>query len=160
MLRQLAHRWLDVDAEDKTCTKQINRILKEIAPELLAVNYVGPQTATQLLITAGDNPDRLTKGEAALAHLAGVAPIPASSGKTHRHRLNRAGDRQANSAFWRIAFLRYHHDPQTKAYVQKRINDGLSEKDILRCLKRYIVRAIYPILNKITNRQNQQALTA
>ena len=99
-------------------------------------------TAGQLLVTAGDNPQRL-RSEAAFAHLCGAAPIPASSGRTDRHRLNRGGDRHANNALWRIALVRRHCPPPTRAYVERRTNQGLSKLDILRCLKRSSAREIY-----------------
>ena len=104
-----------------------------VAPALVALPRVGVDTAGQLLVTAGDNPQRLLP-EAAFAHLCGVAPIPASSGRTDRHRLNRGGDRRANHALWRIALVRMRCHPPTRAYVQRRTKQGLSKPDILRCL--------------------------
>ncbi|SUY93635.1 transposase-like protein [Corynebacterium diphtheriae bv. mitis] len=101
--------------------------------------------AADLIVSVGDNPSRI-HSEAALAHLCGVAPIPASSGRTHRHRLNRGGDRRANSALHRIALVRMHHDQRTRDYVAKRTKEGLSKKEILRCLKRAIVREVYRVL--------------
>jgi transposase len=109
---------------------------------LLALPGVGVDTAGQLLVTAGDTPQRL-RGEAAFAHLCGVSPIPASSGRTHRHRLNRGGDRHANNALWRIALVRMRCHPPTRAYVERRTKQGLSKLDIMRCLKRYIAREVY-----------------
>ena len=103
---------------------------------------VGPDTAAQLLITAGDNPDRLGN-EARFAKLCGVSPLPASSGKTVRHRLNRSGDRQANRALWTVAFTRLRYCPTTQAYAQRRQHDGKTPKEIIRCLKRYIARELY-----------------
>jgi transposase len=97
------------------------------------------------LSTAGDNPDRL-RSEAALAHLCGTAPLPASSGRTDRHRLNRGGDRAANTALHTIALCRMRYDPRTKAYVERRTKQGLSKKEIIRCLKRYIVREVHTAL--------------
>jgi hypothetical protein len=152
VLRRLARRWLNLTDEITEADQTITKILHQHAPELLAINAVGPQTATQLLITAGHNPDRLARGHAAFAHLAGVAPIPASSGKTQRHRYNRAGDRHANNAYWRIAFLRAHHDPDTIAYLKRRQSEGKTDREALRCIKRYIVRQIHPVLITITNR--------
>jgi transposase len=152
VLRRLARRWLNLTEEITQADQAITTILRHHAPELLAINAVGPQTATQLLITAGNNPDRLARGHAAFAHLVGVAPIPASSGKTRRHRYNPAGDRHANNAYWRIAFLRAHHDPDTIAYLNRRQTEGKSEPEALRCLKRYIVRQIHPVLVTIINR--------
>jgi transposase len=98
-----------------------------------------------LLITAGDNPDRL-RSEAAWAHLCGVSPIQASSGKVTRHRLNRGGDRQANHALWRIAMTRMSNDPRTRDYVTRRLDEGRSKPEIIRVLKRYIAREVYRAL--------------
>jgi transposase len=98
---------------------------------------VGVEVASQLLVTAGDNPDRL-RSEAAFAHLCGVAPLPASSGKTQRHRLNRGGDRAANNALWRIAMTRLRYDPVTRNYRDRRASHQKTPKEIMRCLKRYI----------------------
>ena len=115
------------------------------APGLLSLYGVGPDTAALLLITAGDRPERL-RSEAAWAHMCAVAPIPASSGKTRRHRLNRGGNREANHALWRIVITRMSAHPETRAYVQRRTAEGLSKKDDLRCLKRYVAREVYPYL--------------
>ena len=92
-----------------------------------------------------NHPGRL-RSEAAWAHLCAAAPIPASSGKTVRHRLNPGGDRQANHALWRIVFTRMGSDPATRAYVERRSKEGLSKKEIIRCLKRYVAREVYPHL--------------
>jgi transposase len=121
---------------------QLQELVTSAAPALMALPGVGVETAGQLLVTAGDNPQRL-RSEAAFAHLCGAAPIPASSGRTHRHRLHRGGDRRANNALWRIALVRMRCHPPTRAYVQRRTNQGLSKLDILHCLKRYIAREIY-----------------
>ena len=123
----------------------ITPLVRAINPTLLDLNGVGPDVAGQLLVTAGQNTDRL-RSEAAFAMLCGAAPIPASSGKTHRHRLNRGGDRQANTALYRIVLCRMRWDPRTRAYVERRTREGLSKKDIIRCLKRYIARELYPLL--------------
>jgi transposase len=112
------------------------------APGLLAVYGLGPRTAALLLIAAGDHPGRL-RSEAAWAHLCGVAPIPASSGKVTRHRLNPGGDRQANHALWRIVFTRLGSDPATRAYAERRTAEGKSKAEIIRCLKRYVAREVY-----------------
>src|ERR1700693_2210224 len=111
------------------------------APGLLALYGVGPDTAALLLIAAGDHPERL-RSEAAWAHLCAAAPIPASSGKVTRHRLNPGGDRQANHALWRIAFTRMGSDAATRAYVERRIKEGKSKAEIIRCLKRYVAREV------------------
>jgi transposase len=98
-----------------------------------------------LLLAAGDNPDRL-RSEAAFASLCGVAPLPASSGKTNRHRLNRGGDRVANNALWRIVMVRIMWHEQTKAYVARRTGEGMSKREIILCLKRYVAREVYGCL--------------
>ncbi|MGW4825865.1 transposase, partial [Streptomyces sp. NPDC004227] len=113
----------------------------------------------QLLITAGDNPERLTS-EASFAHLCAAAPIRASSGRTNRHRLNRGGDRRANHALHMIALVRMRYDTRTQHYVARRTAEGLSKKDILRCLKRFIAREVYQHLarpNPLTNQFLQTA---
>ena len=99
-----------------------------------------------MLVAAGDNPSRL-RTEATFARLCGAAPIPATSGKTqNRHRLHRGGDRQANSALWHIALTRMSSHPKTSAYVERRLDEGLTKRDIMRCLKRYIARELFPDL--------------
>jgi transposase len=141
-LRTLARRWQQLQAELDRIDLQLQDLVTSAAPTLVALPGVGVDTAGQLLVTAGDNPQRL-RGEAAFAHLCGTAPIPASSGRTHRHRLNRGGDRQANNALWRIALVRMRCHPPTRAYVERRTKQGLSKLDIMRCLKRYIAREVY-----------------
>jgi transposase len=115
------------------------------APGLLALHGVGPDTAAILLVAAGDRPERL-RSEAAWAHLCASAPIPASSGKVTRHRLNPGGDRQANHALWRIVITRMSSDPRTRVYVERRLAEGKSKMEIIRCLKRYVAREVYPHL--------------
>ena len=144
-LRSLARRVQQLSTEIKELDKVIDRLVRTIAPKLVAVNGVGPDVAGQLLVSAGDNPDRL-RSEAAFAMLCGVAPLPASSGKTNRHRLNRGGDRQANAALYRIVLCRLRWDPATRTYVERRTAEGRSKKEIIRCLKRYVAREIYTIL--------------
>jgi transposase len=131
---------------------QISRLDELIIPlvtacasGLLSLYGVGPDTAALLLVAAGDHPERL-RSEAAWAHMCAVAPIPASSGKTRRHRLNRGGNREANHALRRIVITRMSAHPATRAYVQRRTAEGLSNKDIIRCLKRYVAREVYPHL--------------
>jgi transposase len=148
----LAEEIAELDAELKTLTAQA-------APTLLARTGVGPDVAGQLLATAGDNPERL-HSEAAFAHLCGVAPIPASSGRRDRHRLNRGGDRAANHALHTIALCRMRWDPRTRAYVQRRTQEGLSKKDIMRCLKRHIAREIYRALINDLQTRSAHAPTA
>jgi transposase len=141
-LRTLARRWQQLQAELDQLDTQLQALVTSVAPTLVALPGVGVETAGQLLVTAGDNPQRLGS-EAAFAHLCGAAPIPASSGRTDRHRLNRGGDRRANNALWRIALVRMRCHPPTRAYVERRTKQGLSKLDILRCLKRYIAREVY-----------------
>jgi transposase len=141
-LRSLARRWQQLQAELDQLDTQLQALVTAAAPGLVALPGVGVETAGQLLVTAGDNPQRL-RSEAAFAHLCGAAPIPASSGRTDRHRLNRGGDRRANNALWRIALVRMRCHPPTRAYVERRTKQGLSKLDIMRCLKRYIAREIY-----------------
>lgn len=144
-LRLLARRWMALDKEVRELDTQLARLAKQAAPRLLARFGVGPQTAATLLVTAGDNPTRL-RNEAAMAALCGVSPLSASSGKVCRHRLNRGGERQANNALWTIAMVRMRSDARTREYVARRTREGLSKKEIHRCLKRYIVRELYPLI--------------
>jgi transposase len=141
-LRSLASRILHLGGEIRSLEQLIDPLVTEHAAPLLALPGVGIETAAQLLITAGDNPHRL-RSDPAFAKLCGVAPLPASSGQTHRHRLNRGGDRQANSALHTIAITRLRICPKTRAYADRRRQQGLTTRDILRCLKRYISREIY-----------------
>jgi transposase len=144
-LRRLARRHQLLDEEITELDAQITPLVRQAAPDLLALFGVGPETAGQLLTTAGDNPERM-RSEAAFAHLCGAAPIPASSGRTHRHRLNRGGDRAANNALHTIVLVRMRHDERTRAYVERRTRDGLSKKEIMRCLKRFVARDVYRAL--------------
>ena len=141
-MRTLARRWRQLQAELLQLDSQLQELVSAVAPTLVALPGVGIDTAGQLLVTAGDNPQRL-RSEASFAHLCGTAPIPASSGRTHRHRLHRGGDRRANNALWRIALVRMHCHPPTRAYVERRTKQGLSKPEIMRCLKRYIAREVY-----------------
>lgn len=143
--KRLAKRHEHLSAEINDYDTDLARIVTEQAPALLDVTGVGPTVASQLLVTIGDNPERLTS-EAQFAALTGVAPIPASSGKTTRHRLSRGGDRNANAAIHRIALVRMATDQRTKDYVAKRTSEGKSKREIMRCLKRYIAREIYRVL--------------
>jgi transposase len=146
-LRHLACRYRSLTEEITSLDAQLAALVKQARPDLLAIRGVGVETAAQLLATCGDNPDRL-HSEAAFASLCGVSPVPASSGKTKRHRLNRGGDRQANRALYTITISRMAHDPRTRAYVERRTKEGLSKKEIIRCLKRYIARELYKILTR------------
>jgi transposase len=146
-LRSLARGHLAAQEEIAELDQLITALIEAINPELLDLNGVGPDVAGQLLVTIGQNPERI-HSEGAFAMLCGVAPIPASSGQTHRHRLNRGGDRQANSALYTIVISRLRWDQRTHAYATKRTADGLSKKDIIRCLKRLIARELYYVLRQ------------
>jgi transposase len=141
-LRRLARRHQHLTEEIADADRELAPLVAQAAPQLIAVFGIGTETAAQLLITAGDNPDRL-RSQAAFAHLCAAAPVPANSGRTHRHRLNRGGDRQANSALHTIALVRMRHDPRTRDYVARRTAEGMTKKDIIRCLKRYLAREVY-----------------
>lgn len=156
-LRHLARRHQHLTAEISELDTLITPLTTTINPTLIERKGIGPDTAGQLLVTAGDNPERL-RSEAAFAMLCGTAPLPASSGKTTRHRLNRGGDRDANSAIWRIVITRMATDPRTRAYVQRRTQEGMTKKEIIRCLKRYVTREVYSILTSPTT--NDLELTA
>jgi transposase len=151
-MRSVARRHQRLSEEISELDAQLDRIVTQAAPELVAVEGVGTDTAASLLIAAGDNPERL-RDEAAFAHLCGVAPIPASSGKTVRHRLNRHGNRDANRALYVIAVCRMSREERTRSYVAKRTAEGKTKKEIIRCLKRYIAREIYRILSSLTFRK-------
>jgi transposase len=149
-LNLLAKRWLNLTEELKNIDKNLKKITRATAPTLMSQYGVGPYVAATLLITAGDNPERLKK-ESSFAALCGVSPIEASSGKTVRHRLNRDGSRIANNAIWTITLIRMRSDPCTQQYVARRTKEGMSLKEIQRCLKRYITRGLFPIiLNDLT----------
>jgi transposase len=141
-LRGLVRRILALDEEIRRIRKLVEALVAEVAPSMLELSGLGPEGAATLLIAAGDNPERI-KSEAAWAHLCGVAPIPASSGKTIRHRLNRGGNRQANAALYRIVITRMSSDPRTRAYVARRRDEGRTNGEIVRMLKRYVAREVY-----------------
>jgi transposase len=142
-LRSLGRRVLELDAERKELDRLLVRFLAETAPRLLELYGVGKDSAAKLLVAAGDNPDRL-RSEAAWARLCGVSPIEASSGKVTRHRLNPGGNRQANAALWHIVITRMSADPRTQAYAERRVKEGRTNKEIIRVLKRYVAREVYP----------------
>jgi transposase len=144
-LKGLAVRYRQLSAEIDALDVHLEQLVATAAPELIAVKGVGTDIAGALLVAAGDNPDRL-HSEAAFASLCGVAPIPASSGRTNRHRLSRGGDRDANRALYLLALGRMGWDPRTRTYVVRRTAAGLSKPEIIRCLKRYLARELYHIL--------------
>jgi transposase len=141
-IQTLARRVLALDEEVERIDELLGELVAKTAPSLLALHGVGVEGAATLLAAAGDNPQRL-RSEATWAHLCGVSPIEASSGKVTRHRLNRGGDRQANSALWRIVMVRMVSHPPTRAYVERRSKEGRSKLEIIRMLKRYVAREVY-----------------
>lgn len=144
-LRCLAQRHQQLSTEIDGLDELLEPLVTAINPTLAAVTGVGTDVAGQLLVTAGQNHDRL-RSEAAFSMLCGAAPIPASSGKTTRHRLNRGGDRQANAALYRVVLCRLRWDPRTRAYMERRTKQGMTKKEIIRCLKRYVARELYQII--------------
>ena len=144
-LRRTARRCQHLAEEIAEADADIKALVVYTAPRLLDHFGVGPDTASQLLITAGDNPERI-RSQASFAALCGVNPLPASSGRTDRHRLNRGGDRHANEALWRIIMVRLSHDPATQAYRDRRREQNLKNPEIIRCLKRYLVRELLPTI--------------
>jgi len=139
----LGRRVLALEADAERLDRELEMLVRRTAPRLLEVYGVGINTAAILLVAAGDNPHRL-KSEAAFAHLCGVAPLRASSGKTNRYRLNPGGNRQANHALWRIVFTRMSGDERTRKYVARRTAEGRSTREVMRVLKRYVARELYP----------------
>ena len=143
-LKSLARRILDINDEIAELDRFIVPLVEELAPSLLELEGVGTENAGAVMVAVGDNPDRL-RSEASFAMMCGVCPIPASSGKTQRHRLNRGGNRQANSALHMVVVCRMRTDERTRAYVARRTLEGLSKREIMRCLKRYVAREIYRV---------------
>ena len=142
-MRTLARRVLTLVEDNNALDGILAELAAATAPRLLELYGVGIDTAAILLVAAGDNAERV-RSEAAWAHLCGVAPLPATSGKvTQRHRLNRGGNRQANHALWRIVFTRMASEPRTRIYVQRRLDEGLSKPEIIRILKRYVARETF-----------------
>ncbi len=141
-LRTLARRAISLREEIDEIDTILTQLVHETAPALVTHVGVGVETASALLVAAGDNPERL-RSERTFAHLCGVAPVDASSGKQERHRLNRGGDRQANSALWRIVITRLSSDQRTKDYLERRVAEGLTKKEAMRCLKRYVAREVF-----------------
>jgi len=146
-LRCLARRYQALHAEVATLDTELKRLTAKAAPGLVARFGVGPDSAGALLVAAGDNPGRL-RSDACFAMLCGSSPIQASSGKTRRHRLNRGGDRQANAALYRIVVVRLRWHQPTKDYMARRLKEGKTTKEIIRCLKRYVARELFTVLNQ------------
>jgi transposase len=141
-LRALARRWLALDEEIKAHDAHLERLTRQRAPELVEAHGMGAGTAAEMLVLVGDNPERI-RSEAAFAKLCGACPIPASSGKTSRHRLNRGGNRQANAALHRVVVVRMRRHGPTLDYVRRRTAEGKSKPEIMRCLKRFVAREIF-----------------
>jgi transposase len=141
-MRAIARRWLVLHEEIQADGQELERMVRDKSPDLISSHGISTMTAAEMFILVGDNPER-TKSEAALAKICGICPIPASSGKPKRLRLNRGGNRQANAAVYIIAITRMRDHRATKKYVAKRTVQGKSKREIIRCLKRYIVRETY-----------------
>jgi transposase len=144
-LKSLARRILELNDEIADLDRLIDPLVEELGAKLIQLEGVGINSAGEFIVAAGDNPDRL-RSESSFAKLCGACPIPASSGKTQRHRLNRGGNRQANSALHIVVLSRMRIDPRTKKYVERRLVEGRSKREIMRCLKRYVAREIYHAL--------------
>jgi transposase len=144
-LRSVARRYQALSAEIAELDAQLDRLVRQVAPELVSLAGIGTDHAATLLIMAGDNPQRL-RSEASFASLCGVSPVEASSGKVVRHRLNRGGNREANRALYMICLARMGRDRRTKEYVARRTAEGKSKREIIRCLKRYVAREVYRVL--------------
>jgi transposase len=158
-LRNLARRYRELGQDIADLDALLAPLVADVAPQLLELNGVGTDVAGQLLVTAGQNADRL-RGDAAFARLTGTAPLPASSGRTTRHRLSRGGDRAANAALHRIVLCRLRWHEPTKAYVARRTSQGLSKPEIMRCLKRYVAREVLRALLAAPAATDNQAAEA
>ncbi len=148
-LRGIARRWLALNTEVRDHDASLGQLTQQLAPDLMQAHGMGTGTAAEMLILLGDNPERI-RSEAALAKLCGACPIPASSGKTNRHRLNRGGSRKANAALYRVVIVRMRGHQPTLDYVKRRTAEGKSKPEIIRCLKRYVAREIFGYLCRPT----------
>jgi transposase len=144
-LRAIARRWLVLNEEIRSHDAQLKTLTAACAPELVQAHGMATGTAAEMLLLVGDNPERI-RSEAAFAKLCGVCPIPASSGKTSRHRLNRGGSRRANAALYRVVVTRMRGHRPTLDYVRRRMAEGKGKAEIIRCLKRFVAREIYGYL--------------
>jgi transposase len=144
-LVSIARRWIAAQAEIDVLDVALKELVEAVAPELVAMRGVGIDTAGALLVAAGDNPERM-RSEAAFAALCGTSPVDASSGKVVRRRLNQGGNREANSALWRIVLVRLSVDQPTKDYMARRTAEGRSKREIMRCLKRYVARQVFNVM--------------
>ena len=146
-LRTLARRYQALSAEITALTSELERLTRTAAPRLVALFGVGADSAGALLVATGDNPGRL-RSDACFSMLCGASPIPASSGKTTRYRRNRGGDRQANAALYRIVLVRLRWHQPTRDYMARRLKQGKSKKEVIRCLKRYVAREVFAVLHQ------------
>ncbi len=144
-MRSVARRYGALSEEIVELDAQLERLVAEAAPDMLALLGVSTDHAATLLVAAGDNPRRL-KSEASFASLCGASPIEASSGKIVRHRLNRGGNKDANRALHLICVVRMRYDERTRRYVARRTAEGKSKREIMRCLKRYVAQEVYRVL--------------
>jgi transposase len=156
-LRRLTRRYQHLTGEIKDADTELHDLVAITAPGMTDLLGVGVEVAGQLLTTVGDNPDRM-RSEAAFAHLCGVAPIPASSGKTRRHRLNRGGDRATNNALYTVVLTRLRLNDRTRRYVSRRTAQGLNRREIIRCLQRYVARELYHVLVSLPRPQRPDRL--
>ncbi|MET8721492.1 IS110 family transposase [Streptomyces misionensis] len=147
-LRMLAERIEQLTGQIDELNQRLTQLVELHAPQLLVPVGIGPDTAVTLLITMGDNPERLNT-EASFAALCGVSPIEYSSGRRSTRRLNHGGDRQANAALHRIVFTRLRHDPRTQAYYERRTQEGKTRREIIRCLKRYAAREVFNLVRTV-----------
>jgi len=147
-VRAIARRWQQLDEEISGHEKLLKQLTADYVPQLVDAFGIGPDTAAELLIVAGDNIDRV-RSEPAWAKLCGVAPIPASSGLTTRHRLNRGGHRQANAALYRTVIVRLRYHEPSKAYLARRTAEGKTKAEIIRCLKRQVARETWALLKPL-----------
>jgi transposase len=158
-LRAIARRWLALDTEIKAHEQILDQLTTQLVPDLVAAFGIGADIAAEMLIVAGDNPERV-RSEPAFAKLCGVAPIPASSGMTTRHRLNRGGHRAANAALYRTVIVRLQHHQPTQAYYARRTAEGRTKAEIIRCLKRPLAREIWAYLRPLRQARRNLQLAA
>lgn len=157
VLRRLAHRFQTLTTEIEAADSELAQLTVATNPALVGAKGVGPEVAAALLVVIGQNPERVTS-ESALAALCGASPVQASSGKNKRHRVNLGGNRHGNAALWRIAFIRRSSDPRTIAYVERKRTEKKNDKEIMRCLMRYIAREIYQLVTNPPNIPDNQQL--
>lgn len=158
-VRTLARRWLTLDTEAKELESLLEALVRRTAPQLLEQFGIGVDTAAEILIVVGDNPERI-RSEAAFAKLAGIAPVPTGSGMTSgKHRINHGGHRQLNAAIYRTVIVRMRFHEPTIAYVARRTAEGRSKRDIIRCLKRYVIREVYHLVKANPTTREIRSLT-